>query len=207
MNEIEIYQDKDIKVIEQKTPSIITEAKSIQIDTEQKSKHANDLLSACKKMFNIAEDKRKFFVKPLNDHIKNINDEFKKLTSPLKEAESILKEKLLKYISKVKIIAQEKEKEKEAALADLDDFTGEKPEVEEVKIRVESGLGMSFTKKVWRWKVIDEAKIPREYFLLDEKKINALIKAHARTVKGISICDLKIDGIEIFQEDEIAIRV
>ena len=223
--ENEILSDQQLQVVEKKTPSIIAEARTIVISSELTSKHANDLLSACKKLFNIAEDRRKFFVKPLQDHVKNINDQFKKLTIPLEEAEGILKDKLLGYIKELQKkeaeesrIRQEKEnaenKEKQAT---INDFFGpnetlvviaEKPIVvdDKPKVTIDSGLGKSYTRKVWRWKVVEEAKIPDDYYRLDEKMIDTLLKAHTKTVKGVSVNELVIPGIEVYQDVELSTR-
>lgn len=220
-----ILQDQQIQVVEKKTPSIIAEATTIVINSELTSKHANDLLSACKKLFNIAEDRRKFFVKPLQDHVKNINEQFKKMTIPLEEAERILKEKLLGYIKELQKkeaeadrLRQEKEREaNKEKQATINDFLGpeekqviieEKPIVvdDKPKVTIDSGLGKSYTRKVWKWKVIDEGKIPRDYFRLDEKMIDTLLKAHTKTIKGVSVNELVIPGIEVYQDVELSTR-
>jgi hypothetical protein len=33
-----------------------------------------------------------------------------------------------------------------------------------------------------------------------------MMRAHQKTVKGVSSMDLKIDGIEFFQQEDIAVR-
>ena len=225
MNEIEMMQDRDVQVVQGKVPSLIAEAKTIQIDSELKAKHANDLKLASKKMFNIAEERRKFFVKPLQDHVKTINDEFKKLTQPLEEVEEILKDKLLGWIRAIQAkeaeesrLRQEKEREENKLKeATINEFLGpeetpvviaDKPIVidEKPKVTLDSGLGKTFTRKVWIWRVLDESKIPHEYFLLDEKKINALVRFHTKTVQGVSTNDLVIEGITVYQEIDLSSR-
>ena len=224
MNE-SIMQDQQVQVVQGKVPSLITEAKAIQIDSELKAKHANDLKLASKKMFNIAEERRKFFVKPLQDHVKTINDEFKKLTQPLEEVEEILKDKLLGWIRAIQAkeaeesrIRQEKEREENKLKeATINEFLGpeeapviiaDKPIIidEKPKVILDSGLGKTFTRKVWKWKVLDESKIPDDYYQLDEKMIDTLLRAHIKTVKGVSTNDLVISGIEIYQEIDLSSR-
>ena len=48
---------------------------------------------------------------------------------------------------------------------------------------------------VWKWKISDESAIPREYFLLDESKINGVVRA----MKG----DTKIPGIEVYEDTQV----
>lgn len=47
-------------------------------------------------------------------------------------------------------------------------------------------------RKVWKWKVVDAARIPREYLVPNEAALNAL----AKSTKG----SMKIDGIEFYEE-------
>lgn len=201
----DIRKDNEVLVIEKQVPDLTTKITSVVIKDELSSKYANDLALACKKLIDKAEEKRKFIVGPLNDHIKTINNEFKKITAPLMEGVAILKEKLLRWQQEIRKV---KEAEQEEKLAVANDFLGDEApaEIEKPKVRVESGMGMSFMRKVWAWKVIDEAKIPRGYLMIDEKKINAMVKAHTKNIHGVVTNDLSIDGIEIFQKDEVSLR-
>ena len=45
---------------------------------------------------------------------------------------------------------------------------------------------------VWRFRVVDEAKIPRKYLAVDEKKIGADVKTHGP--------ECGIPGIEVYKE-------
>jgi len=206
----DIRNDQQVQIVEKNVPALITKAKSMEVKTELESKHANNLLLECKKYFKIAEDRRKFFVKPLQDHVKTINDLFKVITSPLKEVEAILKDKLLGWVRIEQARKAQEEKEKrEITSSFLETDTSNVPVTvnEKPKVTIDSGLGKSFTKKVWKWKVADESKIPKEYWILDEKKINGLLRAHSKNVHGVASNDLKIDGIEVYQEDELSVRI
>jgi len=202
---VSIRKDSQVQTVEQEIPNITSKAVALKIDSELKSKHANDLLVACKKMFNIAEDRRKFFVKPLQDHVKTINDEFKKLTTPLKEVEGVLKEKLLSYVR----VMQETSRKAQEAKQDITKGFLDTPTaiIEKPKVTIDSGLGKSYTKKVWRWEIVNFDEIEREYLILDEKKINGLVRAHTKNVHGVISNDLVIKGIKVFQEDELAVRI
>ena len=54
-------------------------------------------------------------------------------------------------------------------------------------VRLETGRVAQMIKK--RWRVVDESKIPRSFLCIDEKKINAAMKA-----------EIQIEGIEYFEE-------
>lgn len=53
---------------------------------------------------------------------------------------------------------------------------------DECVAHVTSGL-----RDVWRWKVLDEKAIPRQYWILDEKRLNAEVRGGARDIPGLSI--------------------
>ena len=200
----EIRKDTEIQLIEKQVPDIIQKATALQVTTELESKYANDLAAACKKAIDKVEDRRKFFVKPLNNHIKSINEEFKKITEPLTETLNILKGKMLIYCQGVREKEEKDIKERTEIVNGL--LGDETPIPEPIKTQVRSSLGMAHTKKVWTWEITDETKIPREFLMIDEKKINAIVRTNTKIIKGQSINATVIQGIRVFQKDEIAIR-
>jgi len=70
-------------------------------------------------------------------------------------------------------------------------------EVAPINVAAAKRSGVS-TRKVHKWKVIDEAKIPDQFWILDEKAINALVKAQGEKCK--------IEGIEVFEETILSAR-
>lgn len=64
----------------------------------------------------------------------------------------------------------------------------------EVRQSVKAGVATMAEVKEWKWKVVDETKIPREYLLVDEIKINKLARS-----KDVDKPTLKIDGVEFYQ--------
>ncbi len=67
-----------------------------------------------------------------------------------------------------------------------------------VESKVEDVEGVS-TRKVWKFKIINADKIPREYLMPDEKYIGQIVRAS----KGKK----QIDGIKIYSEDVISSRI
>lgn len=53
--------------------------------------------------------------------------------------------------------------------------------------------------RIWRWKIVDFNKIPKEYLVLDESKLNAL-------ARGYSKQQVNVDGIEFYQESRALVR-
>ena len=76
----EYRADRDVVAIESRTASIIDRANSLVVQDEPAQKIATDSLSYIKQAYRTLETKRKFFVQPLNDHVKQINNFFKGMT-------------------------------------------------------------------------------------------------------------------------------
>lgn len=53
-------------------------------------------------------------------------------------------------------------------------------------------------RKVWKWRLVSIAEVPREHLILDEKKINAVVKAWGESTK--------IPGIAVYPEQVIAAK-
>lgn len=62
---------------------------------------------------------------------------------------------------------------------------------------VPKGMGVS-AQKNWKFRIVNEALIPREYLSPDEKKIGAVV----RSQKNLA----KIPGIEIYSEESVRVR-
>ena len=53
--------------------------------------------------------------------------------------------------------------------------------------------------RVWCWKIVDEKLIPREYLIVDEKKLNAVAKKSSEMA-------VEIPGIEFYQESRVVLK-
>lgn len=63
----------------------------------------------------------------------------------------------------------------------------EMAEREEVAATVRTANGKATRKKVWEWTLVDRSKLPDEYLIVDEKKLNAVVKAGIRDIPGVKI--------------------
>lgn len=53
-------------------------------------------------------------------------------------------------------------------------------------------------RKVWKFRIVDSAKIPREYLSVDEQKIGQIVRAMKEMAK--------IPGVEVYSEDTVSVR-
>ena len=66
----------------------------------------------------------------------------------------------------------------------------------QVQKTVRADLGTVTAKKKWTYEIEDEDLIPRDYLMVNEKKIAAVVRAGVR----------QIQGVRIYQEDDLQIR-
>ena len=133
---------------------------------------------------------------------------------PLIQAEEFLKPQIKKYLAEqeririekeneLRLQAQKAEEEKRLAEAAQLEAEGHKEEAEAVLEKpapivmptVEKTTpkaDMRLYRKVWKFRIINEAAIPREYLKPDEIKIGGIVRA----LKG----NCKIAGIEVYEE-------
>jgi len=208
----DLSKDREIQAIKSNTEGILARVEEIKIVDEFGAKATNDLMLAIDKTLKNLETKRKAYVQPLNDQAKFINSNFADMKGPYIDALQILKGKVLGWHNILMQRQEEAWKKQEAERKEkkgvAKDLLGKEPGPESVveapkNTSVASTLGKSFTEKTWDFKILDEAKIPRTYLLIDEKKIRQMMRAYVKTVKGETTCTLKIEGVEFCQKESI----
>ena len=207
----QIEKSKEIKQV-QKGLTVYTEQVNTLTVADQKEYDSagvfcKDIKTARKKI----EEKRKFFVDPYNQTVKRINEIFKDKTKSLDEIEKLVKGKMIAWY-------QIEQKRIEAERAEIDEQNRKKLEKQAAKIEAEpekiiapvalkagpavieqtskTENATMTVKKNWKWDLIDMAQVPAEYLILDEKKLNRIVKAGIREIKGI----------RIYSEDGLSIR-
>lgn len=178
------------------------------ITTVDDLKPATDDLSIIAKVKKAFEEKRKEYVKPLQEHVQEINDAFKKLMEPIEIADNITRQKILAFRQEQDRIRREQEeinrKRQEAADAEMR-LKGELSEsvnlVEvsaEAPKRVETDMGAIGQRDNWKWEVVDFALVPDEYKMINAGVLTPVVKA--------SRGKIVIPGIRIFNEPIIAVN-
>lgn len=150
---------------------------------------------------------------------KGLIAEKKKHSEPLDEAEGIVKKKLSAYTAAQEKIrraeeqrlreeARKKAEEEQLAAAQAAEEAGDVEEAERLleeevvpePVIMEDAApkveGVSY-RTVWKFRIRDEKRIPREYLSVDEKKIGQVVRA----LKD----QAKIPGIEVYSEKSVAV--
>ena len=206
----EIVPEKEVKEIQSQANKIVAAAQALAAADEAGMGEATALLGWIARAKKQVEEKRKFFVKPLNDQVKKINAMFKEYAAPLEQSDNLLRGKILTYRREQDRIRREEEErlrklqEKEQKrLEKLAEKNGAPPPppmptpiIQEQAKTVHSDFGTVSAKKVWDFDVEDESKVPREFLMVNEKAIRAAVKAGVRN----------IPGVKIYQREELAVR-
>lgn len=186
---------KIIAEIKEDNDNFLYENQEITIETQDQYTAAGDKIKEVNTRIRKLEEKRKQYTDPLDDLKKQIMSDFKQMTDPLEEFVDMVKSKMLEFYK-----AEQKRKDEEQKRIEAEALEKAKQEdVSEVivpvvnhQLKTQRGYKSTITvKKVWKWRVVDETKVPREYLCLDEKKINLAVRNEVR----------KIDGLEIYQEE------
>jgi len=207
MEKTEIQQDTEISVITEKLPSLQTKIEALEVKDEPSSKLMTDYCGFIKTAVDKVEDKRKFYVGPLNEAVKRLNNDAKSITEPLKELLRIGKDKIMVYLNAVRAKEAAEAVAKQAKLDEMAKKNG-LPEVKieiEERRQVKSAIGQVHTTKRWVFEVLDFSKVPDELKLINEVKINNLIRADTIVIKGVNSCVYKCEGLRIYQREDVNI--
>lgn len=168
----------------------------INIETQADYTGAAEALQDVKGKQKELETLRKEIVEPLNKSVKLINALFSKPLERLQAAERTIKAALLGYQER----AQAREQAKlQAAVAAS--HAGNRAEAvaliasaaaEDTKV-----VGIS-TRDVYRFEITDATLIPREYLMIDESKIGAVVRGTKGTVA--------IPGVKVICEKSMTAR-
>jgi hypothetical protein len=196
---------QEIQAVQEQTGTIIETARTLTITADEDVERASVVLKSIAETKKGAEERRQFFVKPMNDQVKKINDLFKELVAPLLEADTTIRRKVSEYRSAQAEIAR-KEQERLNKLAAQQqarlDKKAETKGVEAPKITAPvvaappTKVGNVVARKVWKFEITDTTAVPRQFLAIDEQAIRAAVREGVR----------EIAGVRIYQEEEIAVR-
>lgn len=151
-------------------------------------------------LLKVIEEKRLEYTGPLTELSRAINDVFKDMTDGLKEAFRVLKEKdgaFQSALDKLRAAAVEQEQVRLAQLAAKARETGEvidqKPgavlaQPPPTSIARTETSTRHFT-TVPQWALVDEALVPRKWFILDKVAIGKAVRGGEKNIPGINIWD------------------
>ncbi|MEM3646834.1 MAG: hypothetical protein QW334_01630 [Thermofilum sp.] len=200
-----IERDDELKSLLGTVSDLAQRTEALVISSDEDLAWAGDQLAQIIGLRRRVEEKRKFFVDPLNAQVKQINAVFKRWLEPLERAERKLRDAIAAYKTEQERKRREQEeflRKKREILERLARNKGVElavpppvdlpPVVSAVKTHTGSTVA---TRKVWTFRVVDLSLVPREYLVLDESKVRKAIAAGVR----------EIPGLEIYQEEKVVV--
>lgn len=215
-----------IEPIEIKARVYLNKMVDARIDNEADKENACILLKEVSDYSKAIETQRKELTKPLKSQVKEIEDKFKAPLQFLKEADNILRDKINHFLNEQRAKREAeslalKQKAEDEALAqaeklemlksgagDFDDVT-RKAMIEAIeekqnkiiddtakKEKINQSSANSTVRSVWSFRLVDLSKVPVEFIQLNETAVRQAIKNGARN----------IEGLEIYQQSQVAIR-
>jgi len=195
----------------------------LTITSNQEYQNSGELLKQIKAGIKFLDDSRKEITRPLDDVKRRVMDFFKDPLDQLSQAEGIIKKAMLGFQQEQERIRREEEQkaiarakaEEERKRRALEERavkaeeSGNTAKAELLRERaddvyvptivtaptIEKVKGIS-TMKVWKCRIIDESKIPREYLLINEPMLSKMAKA----TQG----KIPVPGVEFYQEDVLS---
>lgn len=213
-------QTPDVKEVTTMALSIPDRANAIIINSNEDYARAGQLLLTIKGIRKKIEETFKPIKQKMDVAKKEVLDQEKAADAPLAKAEAIIKPRIAQWNAeqerirkeeedRQRAIAQAAEEERRLQEAILAEQSGHKEEAEaiiETPIQAAPVVipkttpkvaGISFTKQ-WKFRIVDEAKIPRQYLSVDEQKIGAVVRALKDSTN--------IPGVEIYSVDSVSSR-
>ena len=211
---------------QEEAPAILKKAEAVVIFNQDQYEGANSVLKTVKGKYRDLDSIRKEITKPLDQAKRVVMDLFREPLETLAKAESIIKRAMITYSDEqdrlrieeqrkleAKARAEEERKRKEleerakkwAAKGNEAKAEELQEQAEDVHVEapivapsIEKPKGVSYRER-WHAEVTDEAKVPREYLMVNIQALNKV----AQATKGA----LKIPGVEFKCEKELASRV
>jgi hypothetical protein len=177
-----------------------SEAEALKVDSDISAAQATEMVGQTKKLLDEIDDERKSIVKDPDGFVRKVNAFVKVFKDRLKSIKITIDRKMDSYAYQLELKRREEEREAADELARKQkelDREAKKAGVAPVKlpqqaiprkhesIRTESGISSVTTKIVWE--IGDLAKVPRQYLMIDKKKVDQAVKAGIRNIPGIVV--------------------
>ena len=208
--------DEEVLAVQSEALTVADHARELVIIDEASNGLALDMLAQCRKAGRRIDALKKRWVDPLTAQVKLIRDDFDAMAAPAKEADQILSRKTSAYRMQVQEAAR-KEQQRLRLLAEKRQAAAEaKAEVRGVEpppvmpivptvappaktVATDSGAKITYRKQT-HFEIVDPARVPREYWTIDEKRVGAAVRA------GIATPENPIPGVRIWITEEATVR-
>lgn len=188
--------DKQVIVYQKESLGLVNAAHDIVIENGDHMKGATELLSRLNKFLDKITEEKERVTKPLNEALKAERSRWKPVETNYDEAIEILRKKMSDYQT-AKVREEREEKEKIAARVGegkgklkVETAVRKMDEVEVAPSVVSSDEGIVKFRTDRKLKITDESVIPREYLVVNEKKLLDALK------QGVVVPGAEIEEVQ-----------
>lgn len=195
----EIEDRQEVRELKTNAEKALAFAQQLKVTDEHSFETATNALMAIKAAANRAETVRRFFVDPLNEHVKRINALFKPKVDMLLEAERLIKTEQLAYH------AAQQRKAEEAKKREFKKVAAGKTTIEKAAEKVAAIVQPATTIKTdagavtfqTRRKAVitDIDKLPRHYLVPDMQRISR-----------DALAGVPIPGVKVIEEQRVSAK-
>lgn len=212
MNELVTVAEIDISAATPKINNFVLCAKSTTIEDDEHYRSASELLRGGKRLRKYIEEFYKPTKDALNDAKNKLMQAIKAHTALLAEGEKILIVKISEYHAqkekerreRERKLQEEMKKKQEDALLEEAERTQDESildrQIITPAIKIENSAkaeGVSY-RGVYCYEIVDPELIPREYLMVDDKKIGQIVRATKATIN--------IPGVKVWKDKSTVIR-
>lgn len=175
--------DKAVKVLEKEITPVVAKAAKVEITNAGELAKATEVLSQLNQYADQVEAKKNTVLKPLKEATKAYNALFHPIEEKLETAIESIRGEMSRYQTEQVRIAKEEEARITSRVGEgkgkisLETASKKLDEVEKPIEKVSTQSGSLAFREVQKLKLIDETIIPREYLMVDEKKVLDALKA------------------------------
>jgi len=192
-------EDKEIALVKTQASKALTAATEMVIASPEDMTKATDVLSKIKSVGKMIKERKEAITKPLNEALASARGLFKPIEQNHEQAEKIIKDKMLAYQRKMDEAAEAERlrlaKRVEKGTMKAETAVAKMENIQEAPTTVQGAVGQVSTRIVKKYRVTNEALLPREYLVPDMGKITEALKAGAT-----------VPGAEVYEEKVIAAR-
>lgn len=195
----EIENRQEVRELKTNAEKALAFAQQLKVTDEAGFKTATNSLIEIKEATKRAEAVRRFFVDPLNEHVKRINALFKPKVDMLLEAERLIKTEQLVYHTEQERKAEEAKKrelKKVAAGKTTIEKAAEKvAAIEQPETTVKADTGAVTFRTIRKAVITDIDKLPRHYLVPDMQRINR-----------DALAGVPIPGVKVVEEKQVSAK-
>jgi hypothetical protein len=190
----EIIEENNLVKYEHEQTDLQIQAKEIEVTSQGTYHIAEIMIQQCRDLESKISEVLDPDIKRFHGLHKEALAKKKQFTDPLKDIEEKLKAKMKAFYN----AEQKRQQEEQLRLYQEAEAKRKELEGHGIEIDVPAEIAESFDKgktqfqSKWRFTIIDEKAIPREYLLVDESKIRKVVDA----LKG----EARIPGIQVYED-------